>query len=274
MHSSAAKLSSVQKACRILAELTNPGHHRLSTIVTNTLLNKATVFRLLETLIDDGFVQRDALDKTYSLGNQALAAAAVVGRHSWLPECAHASVVRLAEVSEDSACLCIPCGSDAVCIDREEGAYPLRANYVHIGRRLPLGVGSAGLALLAWLPEDEIEHMMERNREALGRFPRLTAERIRKDAKAARTRGYALSANIVCEGTGGIAVPIFDAEQRPVAALGATAIAKRLVVRQDMLARLLHEEAAQIEACLRQRQRPMLLTQARATTSEMVHVRA
>jgi DNA-binding IclR family transcriptional regulator len=272
MHSSTSNLSSVQKACRILSELTNPGQHRLSSIVANTRLNKATVFRLMETLIDDGFVRRDSLDKTYSLGNEALAAAAVVGRRSPLPECSHPSVVRLAEVSEDSACLCIPCGSDAVCIDREEGAYPLRANYLHIGRRLPLGVGSAGLALLAWLPEDEIDRMMERNREALGRFPRLTAERIRNDANAARARGYALSANIVCEGTGGIAVPIFDAEKRPVAALGATAIAKRLVSRQDMLARLLHEEAAHIEANLRQR--PALLTQGRSTTKEMVHVRA
>ncbi|TAM33284.1 MAG: IclR family transcriptional regulator, partial [Rhodanobacter sp.] len=187
-------------------------------------------------------------------------------------ECAHPSALRLAEVSEDSACLCIPCGCDAVCIDREEGVYPLRANYVHIGRRLPLGVGSAGLALLAWLPEDEIDRMMERNREALVRFPRLTAERIRKDARAARERGYAMSADIVCEGTGGIAVPILDAEGRPVAALGATAVAERLVARQDMLARLLHEEAAHIEARLRRR--PTATAPRRPKTMETTDVRA
>lgn len=272
MHSSASGLNSVQKACRILAELTNPGPHRLSNIVVNTGLNKATTLRLLETLIDDGFVQRDVLDKTYRLGNEALAAAAVVSRRSPFPECAHPSVVRLAEVSEDAACLCIPSGSEAVCIDREDGVYPLRANYVHIGRRLPLGVGSAGLALLAWLPEDEIDRMMARNRDALARFPRLNADRIRKDARAARERGYALSANIVCEGTGGIAVPILDIEGRPVAALGATAVAKRLVARQDMLARLLLEEAALIEASLRQQTTPLLRPQ--AAGAKAMHVGA
>src|SRR6218665_3445223 len=97
---------------------------------------------------------------------------------------------------------------DALFIDREEGAYPLRANYVHVGRRLPLGVGSAGLVLLAWLPQDAIDRMMDRNREALVRFSRRRAERVRKDARAARARGYALTTNVICEGTGGIAVPI------------------------------------------------------------------
>ncbi|ABM59712.1 IclR family transcriptional regulator [Verminephrobacter eiseniae] len=253
MHSSTAEPRSVQKVCRILSELTNPGPHRLSNIVANTRLNKATVLRLLESLIEDGFVLRDAQDKTYSLGNEALAMAAVIAGRSPFPQCAHPSVLRLAEVSGDSACLCILCGGDAVCIDREEGAYPLRANYVHVGRRLPLGVGSAGLVLLAWLPQDAIDRMMERNREALVRFSRLSAERIRKDARAARARGYALTSNVICEGTGGIAVPILDTDGRPVAALGVTAVAKRLVARQDMLARLLHEEAAHIGISLRQR---------------------
>src|SRR6218665_2600110 len=78
MHSSTAEPRSVQKVCRILSELTNPGPHRLSNIVANTRLNKATVLRLLESLIEDGFVLRDAQDKTYWLGNEALVMAAVI----------------------------------------------------------------------------------------------------------------------------------------------------------------------------------------------------
>src|SRR6218665_4012335 len=50
MHSSTAEPRSVQKVCRILSELTNPGPHRLSNIVANTRLNKATVLRLLAAL--------------------------------------------------------------------------------------------------------------------------------------------------------------------------------------------------------------------------------
>lgn len=272
MQTSSASLSSVRKACRILSELSNPGPHRLSNIVTNTRLNKATAIRLLETLIQDGFVQRDPVDRSYSLGNEAFVMAAVVSRRAPFPECAHDSVLRLAELSEDAVCLCIPSGGDAVCIDREEGAYPLRASYLNIGRRLPLGVGSHSLALLAWLPEDEIDEMMARNKMALMRFPRLSAERIQQDARAARARGYALSANIVCEGTGGIAVPILGADGRPIAALGATALVNRLVAREQMLAELLQKEAALIEAGLRQR--PAAQVRSRASAREAVHAGA
>ena len=249
--SSPSVLSSVQKACRILSDLSDPGPHRLCNVVANTGLNKATVLRLLDTLIQEGFVLRDPADNGYVLGNEAFVMRAAVARRGHFPECARASLVRLAEASGDAACLSIRCGSQSVCIDREEGAYPLRANYLHIGRRLPLGVGSAGIALLAWLRDEEIDRVMERNRTALARFPRLSTERIRREIRASRARGYALSSNIICEGTGGIAVPILDGEGRPIAALGATALAKRVAARVDMLATHLHNEAVLIQDALR-----------------------
>jgi DNA-binding IclR family transcriptional regulator len=248
--SSSSSLSSVQKACRILSALSDPSPHRLSNIIASTGLNKATVLRLLETLAGEGFVIRDPADKCYALGNEALVMKAAVTQHAQFPECARPSLVRLARVSEDAACLSITCGNYAVCIDREEGAYPLCANYLHIGRRLPLGVGSAALAMLAWLPDDEIDRIMERNCIALARFPLVSVGHIRREILAARERGYTLSRNVVYEGTGGIAVPILDRHGRPVAALSTTALAERLTTRQDMLANHLHTEAAMIEASL------------------------
>lgn len=262
--STSSGLSSVQKACRILSELSDPGPHRLSNIVGNTSINKATVLRLLDMLIEEGFVDRDPGDKSYSLGNEALVMRAAVPRRTQFPECARDSLVRLAEMSGDAACLSISCGSHAVCIAREEGRYPLRANYLHIGRRLPLGVGSGALAILGWLPDEEIAHIMARNRQALERFPRVNAERILREIRAARQRGYVLASNVVCEGTGGIAVPILDQHNRPIAALSSTALSTRLVARQDMLASLLRNEAQLIQASLRRRPSPCMASAVKA----------
>lgn len=252
--STAAALSSVQKACRLLAELSDPGPHRLSNLVASTGLNKATAIRLLDTLVDEGFVTRNAQDKSYALGNEAVVMQAAASRHSpanaRFRAAARASLERVALATEDSTHLCIPCGSHAVCIDREEGAYPLRANFVQVGRRLPLGVGSAGLALLAWLPDDEVAAMMERNRGAIAHFPRVSEPHILRGVKQARERGYALSSNVVCEGTGGIAVPILDPEGRPIAALSATALIERLVHRRDEVVAQLYSESAAIESSL------------------------
>ncbi|MDB5846405.1 MAG: transcriptional regulator, IclR family [Rhodoferax sp.] len=252
MHASNSSLNAVQKACQILTELANPGPHRLSNIVADTGFNKATTLRLLDMLTSSGFVVRDAFDKSYSLGNEAYVMGAAVARRTPLPDCALASLVKIAELSGDAACLCIPCGNDSVCIERHEGANAVQANYMHVGRRLPLGIGAAGLALLAWLPEEEIDAVTARNISAIARFPRLDVRRIRRAAEEARTRGYAMSANIVCIGTGGIGVPILDVEGRPIAAIGVTALARRLISQEKMLADLLLEEAALIERRLRQ----------------------
>ena len=50
-----------------------------------------------------------------------------------------------------SAVLSLPSGIESLCIDVEEGTYPIRANYLRVGSRRPLGVGAGSLALLAWL---------------------------------------------------------------------------------------------------------------------------
>ena len=262
--STSSGLSSVQKACRILATLSEPGPHRLSNIVGTTSINKATALRLLGTLIDEGFVNRSPHDKNYSLGNEALVMRAAVPRRTQFPECARESLVRLAEISGDVACLSISCGSHAVCIAREEGSFPLRANYLHIGRRLPLGVGSGALAILGWLPDEEIAYIMALNHKALERFPLVNADLILREIRAARQRGYVLVSNVVCEGTGGIAVPILDEHNRPIAALSSTALSTRLVTRQDMLANLLRSEAQLIQDSLRWRTSPFMASKVKA----------
>jgi DNA-binding IclR family transcriptional regulator len=245
MHSSSS-LSSVQKACRILSALSNPGVHRLSGIVINTGLDKATVLRLLNALITEGYVARDSRDGGYALGHEAIVIAQASSSKRSFVDDMHDGVVQMAVESGDTACLCIPSGLNSVCVDRAEGPFPFRPGFLQIGRRLPLGVGSAGLALLAWLPEREMERVLEENQVAYARFPNITVASIRKDAAAARRRGYALSANIVTEGTGGIAVPILNREGSPMAALGLTALWSRLANRHPLLGTRLMKEAERI----------------------------
>ena len=39
----------------------------------------------------------------------------------------------------------------------EEGSFPLRSHVLHVGIRFPLGVASAGLAILSHLPDREVD---------------------------------------------------------------------------------------------------------------------
>ena len=67
----ASDTNSAQKVCRILRVLSTPQPLRLADISSQSDVNKATTLRLLETLIAEGFVHRDAATKRYTLGDEA-----------------------------------------------------------------------------------------------------------------------------------------------------------------------------------------------------------
>lgn len=245
-----SSLGVLQKACLILRELSTPGQHRLSTIVASTGVNKATALRMLETLANEGFVHRDPATKRYELGTEALVINAAALRANRIAELARPHLEVLAARTGDAACLALAAGDRWVCVARREGDFAVRAQYVQVGRRLPMGVGSAGLAMLACRDDGEVEAFLERGAAGIARFERVTVARIRQGVAHARRHGYAVSTNVVWEGTGGIAAAVRDGDGRPVAALSVTALADRIVQRSAELGALLIEAAAACERAI------------------------
>jgi len=240
--------SSVQKACRILRALTDARTTRLTDIAAAAGLDKATALRLLETLARDGFVTRDAETKQYSIGTELFVlGAAALARFDPRPA-VRPSLLRLANTFEDTAILSIPAGAESICVDVEEGRYPIRANYLQVGSRRPLGVGAGSLALLAWMSDAEVEAVMPAIAARLDRYPRITPALLARHVTEARRRGYAVLVDVVVERMGGIAVPIMGRDGRPVAALSVAALTDRVTERERLLAVALKREAAACEA--------------------------
>lgn len=241
--------SAVAKGMRILKALAEPGMHRPSSLVRATGLNKATILRILDTLEEERLVVRTE-DRGILFGAESFVLAASVSRQPHLKDHARSSLIRLATATEDNAVLMIRSGLHAVCIDREQGDFPMRASYLMEGRRLPLGVGSPSLAILSAMADAEADAILAANADELRRFHRVEPDRIHQDLLAARARGYALATNIVFEGTGGISVPVVGVDGQPVGALTVVAIANRIVQRERLLADLLRQEAAAVNASL------------------------
>jgi len=89
-------------------------------------------------------------------------------------------------------------------------------------------VGSGSIALLAFLPEPEIEAIIEANRRWLVEFPSFGPDAIRSFVGQTRRQGYSLIEGQMTPNINAIGVPVMDDQERPVAALSVTAIADRI----------------------------------------------
>ena len=246
----ASSTNAPQKVCRILKILSNPESLRLADIAAGADVSAPTCLRILDTLIEEGFVRRDpAHPKRYLLGGQALLLGMAMQGRDHVRDRVRPSLVRLAAASGDTALLSTRHGLESVCVDREFGSFPIRANYLDVGSRRPLGAGAGSLALLAWLPPQECETIIELLKPRLAaRYPRLTLQRLREEIQRSRDNGYAVLLDVVVEQMGGVAVPLFGADGRPAAAISIAALSDRITSRLPMLVKAMQQEAAQLSA--------------------------
>ena len=247
--------NSAQKVCRILRVLSTPQPLRLADISEGSGLNKASTLRLLETLIAEGFVHRDATTKCYCLGDEALVLGMAMQGRDHIRDRVRPALVQLAALSGDTLLLSTRHGLESVCVDREFGAFPIRANYLDIGSRRPLGAGAGSLAILAWLPNAEVETVLSILDPVLRkRYPRITRQLLTTEIALARERGYAMLLDAVIDQMGGIGVPIFGSDGKPVGAISLAALSQRISTRLSLLVPALKKAGLQLSANYVQRE--------------------
>lgn len=247
--------SPVQRALAILRALSDPQVRRLSDVARATGLDPATASRLLDMLVAEGFATRD-IKRRFGIGPEIFQLADVAQRRVDLRALARRSLERLVDEFEDTAVLTEASRGESVCTDIELGTFPIRANYVEIGTRRPLGVGAGSLAVLAWQPQAERTRRLQQTSRKLDAYPRLHAELIGKEIDAARARGHVMFLDWVVEGMGGIAVPLLDYEGQPIGALSIAALSDRLRSREARLAKRLHDEARRVTSAWTRRAGP------------------
>ena len=259
------KFNAIQKVCAILRVLAQRSPLRLTDIADTTSLNKATALRILNSLIEEGFVSRVAGAKTYELGQEARVMAVGARRSVDIAELAQPSLLRLSERSADTALLSVRSGVEALYLARSVGSNPLQPNYLQIGSRRPLGVGAGSLALMVWLPDAEIEAIIEIIMPRLAKSPRITPKYLRERIVAARRHGHTVQLDAALPGMGGVGVPIRDDAGQVIAALSVGASSDRIRRREAELAEMLKKEAAILMRAMAQPARQAALKMIKAS---------
>ena len=259
----------IAELLRIVARAPEAGA-TLPGIVAASGLTRPTVYRLLASLAAEGLLDHDGAGNTWHLGPELYVMGAVAANRYAIEDIARPSLRRLAEETGESAFLSIRRGDETVCLVREEGSFPLRSFVLYEGLRLPLGVGSAGLAIMAFLPDGEVDRLLADTASREGKFgPGHTPENIRVNLDRTRNNGYTVNPGLILEGSWGMGAAIFDPNDRPVWALSLTGIEQRFRPdRQDFLGRLLLEEAHRITRELRDGPSRRTAERARSTAEQ------
>jgi DNA-binding IclR family transcriptional regulator len=181
-----------------------------------TGLDRAVLYRLLDTLTEAGFVIRDVETRRFHLGVALVELGARAGRSLEVRRMALPGMRILMDQVREAVCLAVRDRGDVVVVDRVEppGLF-VRVGY-HVGFRHPLAVGAHGRALLAHLDPDDRGSLP-------GRHAALQAE-----LEASAARGYAVSADELERGAAGVAAAILDRLGRPIASVGIVAPSPRL----------------------------------------------
>ena len=217
-------------------------------LVRESGLTRPTVHRLLTSLAAEGLLDHEARTGNWVLGPEVLLLGSVASARFPLEDIARPSLRRLAEQTGESAFFSIRRGDETVCLLREEGSFPVRSFVLHEGVRFPLGVASAGTAILAFLPVGEQEQILADWPAHAGKFAEGHTEAVvRANLKRTREVGYSVNPGLVLEGSWGMGAAVFDQAGRPAWALSLTGIEPRFREdRQEVLGRLLMEEAHRI----------------------------
>ncbi len=249
----AGQVNAIGKVCAIFKVLSARAPLRLSEVVEATGFNRVTALRILGELVGQRFVTREGNPPRYSLGPEAVAMGSASSLTQDVRSAARPSLLRLADLSEDTVLLSVRSGAESICIDRSVGSFPIQANFLHVGSRRPLGVGAGSMALLAWLPEGERESILDVTERHLGAYPRLGRAVLAGHIRAAQARGYVLMLDIVIDRIGAIGVPIRNREGEVIAAISITALTERIVSREQELAGAIQREVAGIERAIARR---------------------
>lgn len=204
---------------------------RLLDVARATGINRATVHRLLQVLIEEGAVEQDPATRLYLIGRELPLLGLARSVHFPIRTVAAPVLRELSDVEGETSFLTIRNGDDSICLDRHPGSFEIKVLSIAVGARRPLGVGVSGLVLLAGMPQAEVDAIVQRNR------PRLINASIDPDALLQRvddTRraDYAFARTGIVAQSRALAVPIRGPDGTVLAGLAIAAIAHRLPDRR------------------------------------------
>jgi len=243
----------VRRATLLLRLIASAGRDgcRLLDIAVQSGLERPTAHRILRCLIDEGMVTQSPATRRYHLGQLTFELGLAAVPRVDLRQLCEGALLRIAERTGDTVFLTVRSGYDSVCLDRKEGAFPIRTLTLDVGTRRPLGVGAGGMALLMPLADEEIAAILAANTARIPGYANLDGVAVMGMIERARRIGYVLNDRQITPGAMSVGLPVPNPYGPPFAAVSLGAINSRMAPdRQREIAAVLRSEVAGVQKLL------------------------
>lgn len=216
----AGRIAVLDRATALLVALSQLGRPAtLNEAAQVAGLSKATAFRILSTLVEQGFVEQDVAHASYRLGIASLHLAMSVLDGIDVHAVARPVMRGITEMLNETVVLSVRDGDHRVNIDAVECTNAISSSR-RIGEPRPLHSGAPSRVLLAAMPDEEIEAYLKRHRgSGKGSLSPAYVENLWKDIRKARRTGIAALPAEFSPESMAVATLIHDASGKAVAAL-------------------------------------------------------
>lgn len=199
----------------------------LSELKTRAGLDKATAHRLLTELREAGMLEQHAVTRLYRLGPEVLRLARV--REATFPFTAlvEPMLEELAKVTGETSHCSLYANDVLAVISSVEST---KANRVSIrsSEVLPMNATAAGIAFLAFAPQDVVDDVMKSKFTAFTDRTCTTANGLRSLIAEARKNGFSLVDRVYENDVCGVAAPIFASGPTAIGALAVATPSHRM----------------------------------------------
>lgn len=193
------------------------------TIAAQLGVPRSSVYHLLATLEEHGFVVHLPAERRWGLGTAAFELAGGYARQQPLARLGRSLIATLADRTGESAHLAVMTGRDVLYIVEERA--PRRPALVSdVGVRLPAHLTATGRAMLAALPREQVRALYPDAApfaDRTGRGPARPGE-LREVLRRVRTDGFATEDGEVTLGLRSVGVAVRDHTGWPIAAIAVT----------------------------------------------------
>ncbi len=173
-------------------------------------INKSSVYRILSTLVQYGYVEQDKDTERYKLGYQFLEVSSKLLDSLDLRTEAKPFLLELEKETNEVIHLVVYDQGEVVYIEKLDGNEALRM-HSKVGKRAPMHCTSVGKAILAHLPVDIVQEILERKGLPVHTDKTITDINVFiKELAEVKNKGFALDLQENEYGITCIAVPIFD----------------------------------------------------------------